>query len=121
MPTPPTLPLTYPDIRCTDDMDPFATETASDLETLEQDVLHILLEDPGSNLDDPTRGIGVLSFLSGDQTTLAKLPSQIDHQLRNDDRIDSSITTVTQRPDGSFLLEIEIAVSGQTLGLVFST
>ena len=39
-------PNTAPELRCFEDLDLFAAETPSDLEVLEQDVFHILIETP---------------------------------------------------------------------------
>ena len=114
------LPLTYTDLVCTDDVDPMATETTSDLQNLEQDVFHVLLEALGSNLDDLTRGVNVAAALSGPSQALDRLASRIDQQLGQDDRIDTSHSTVTQASDGSYRIEIEIAVAGTTLGLSFA-
>ena len=88
------LPLTYPDIVCLDDMDPFAGETTSDLQNLAQDVLHVLMEMPGSNPDDPSRGVGVDLYLGGTADAFSTLPGAIDTQLSQDDRITSSKTTI---------------------------
>lgn len=113
------LPLTYPDAQCFDDVDGFGNETASDLETLEQDIYHILIQAPGSNPDDTTLGIGVENYLSGTEGDLAAMPSLIDEQLERDSRIDASHTTLTQDSDGDYSINIEIVVDGETLGLSF--
>ena len=52
------------EIRCFEDMDQFGSETVDELENLAQDLYHRLIEDPGSNLDDPSRGMGLLNVLS---------------------------------------------------------
>lgn len=94
------LPLTYTDLVCDDDVDPNAAETTSDLQTLEQDIYHILLEDPGSNPDDPDRGVGVPSLLSGDTSVLATIPRQIESQLLNDERIEQVQAQIVHIPAG---------------------
>jgi hypothetical protein len=126
------LPLTVPDLVCTDDMDLFAGETTSDLQTLQQDVFHILIEAPGSNPDDVTRGVGIERMLSGTENQLANITQTIDAQLQKDDRIDSSKTTLTKLPPGSMLpdgtplpaggyaIDIEIVAGTQVLGVGFS-
>lgn len=117
--TDPTLPLTYPDLVCVDDLDPFASETTSDLQNLTQDVLHLLRELPGSNPDDPTRGVGVEAYLSGPLTAFARLPSIIDAQLSTDDRIDSSKTTIISNGDQPPTIQINLVVNGQLLSAQF--
>lgn len=117
---PPALPLTYPDLVYTDDMDLFARETASDLENAEQDVYHILVETSGSNLDDPLRGVGLPTLLSGDSSQLDGLQHEIESQLRKDARIDSSSAIVSQTGEGAFALNLEVAVGAETLGLSYS-
>lgn len=114
------LPLTYPDLRWVADMDPFAAETESDLETLEQDVYHLLVQDLGSNLDAPDLGIGVDGYLSGTANALAVLPGVIDRQLAKDDRIDASTTTITPATeDTNTLIEILLQVGGQVIPINF--
>lgn len=115
-----TLPLTYPDLVCINDVDPYAAETTSDLQSLSQDVLHLLLEDLGSNPDDPDRGIGIMRYLSADQNTFATLPATIDSQLGQDPRITGSHSTVAAQADGSYLLSIQISVSTGIVPLNFS-
>lgn len=126
------LPLTAPDVVCFDDLDLLGTETASDLETLEQDVYHVLIEVPGSNPDDVSRGCGVESILSGPSTRLDGLTTKIESQLRKDDRIDdaramltklppgSTLPDGTTLPDGGYLLGIEIVSGASVLGLSYS-
>lgn len=118
MPNP--LPLTYTDAVCTDDVDAFGNETTSDLQNLQQDVFHTLLETPGSNLDAPTRGIGVPLLLGADTSNLALIASTIDHQLQEDDRIDASDTTITQEADGSWTIAITLQVAGTVLPLNYA-
>lgn len=113
------LPLTYPDLVCDLDVDPFASETTSDLQNLIQDVYHLLLEYPGSNLDDPQRGIGVEQYLSSNDKQFSGLPGIIDTQLSEDERIDSSNTTLTQNNDGTFLLKVQITVGVTVVPLEF--
>lgn len=113
------LPLTIPDLVCEADLDPFATETTSDLQTLTQDVYHILKEFPGSNPDDPDRGIGVETYLSGTADALRTLPGLIQHQLLVDPRIDTCTATVTQTDDDKFALQILLGVNATVVPLLF--
>lgn len=126
------LPLTAPDLECFDDLDLLGGETASDLETLEQDVYHTLIEEPGSNIDVTERGCGVESILSGPATRLDGMTSHIESQLRKDDRIDDAQATLTKLPpgstlpdgtvleDGGYLLSVQIVAGAAVLGLSYS-
>lgn len=115
------LPLTYPDLVCVLDLDPNASETTSDLQNLEQDVFHVLIELLGSNPDDPTRGIGIDQYLSGTEDDLAKVPRQIEVQLGEDDRIDAVSASLTPQDNAQFpwLLSVNMQVDGSVLGLQY--
>jgi hypothetical protein len=117
------LPLTVPDVVCMLDVDAFARETTSDLQSLTQDVFHRLLETPGSNPDDPTLGIGVEEMLSGTSPNLAQITRKVDEQLALDPRIDSISSTLTSTTDGngpaSYTLAIAIQVNGSVTSLTF--
>jgi hypothetical protein len=108
------------DALCIDDLDPNGNETSSDLQALAQDVYHILLETLGSNLDDPTRGVGIEGALSGSTVKLAALARNCDAQLRKDDRVDSSTTTIILQSDGSYLFKVDITAAGALLPLTYS-
>jgi len=112
--------LTIPDLVCLDDLDPFGRETTTDLESLWQDVYHVLIEILGSNPDDTSRGAGVMQLLSGDVAALDRLPSRIDHALEADPRINASTTTITQEPDASYRIAIAIDTAAGVTGLQFS-
>lgn len=128
MANPLALPLTAPDLVCLDDLDPFASETTSDLQSLEQDVYHILIETAGSNPDDETRGIGVEQLLSSSASNFTMITQIIDTQLSKDDRIDTCTSTLTSLPpgstlpdgtplpDGGYLLELDIVPDESVLG-----
>lgn len=120
MTQPLTLPLTAPDLVALEDLDAFASETASDLETLEQDVLHILIEEPGSNPDDESRGVGIYDLLGGTETDLANAEQRINTALEADERIDAADTTITKDADGAYLITIDITVDGVVVTLDFT-
>jgi hypothetical protein len=111
------LPRSYQEILWGDDMDPGGRETDSDLASLEQDILHILSETLGSNLDDPNRGIGAVGYLSGTSQALEAMPALMDAQLLDEPRITSCRTSIVQQSDGSFLIQPEILVAGQVVNL----
>jgi hypothetical protein len=111
------LPLTVSDLVCVLDLDPNGNETTSDLQSLEQDVLHILIELFASNPDDPDRGVGIDQYLSGTQDDLSRVPRIIENQLDQDDRIDGVSANLVQQADGLFVLSIVLQVDGTVIGL----
>jgi hypothetical protein len=113
------LPRTYATARWLDDLDPNGAETASDLESLEQDCLHVLSEVLGSNLADPDGGVGLSEVLSGTTADMLAKVALIDPQLEADPRITSSLSTATQQPDGTWLVSVELVVSGSVVSLPF--
>jgi hypothetical protein len=114
------LPRTYQEARWLDDLDPSGAETASDLESLQQDVLHIIEETLGSNLADPDKGIGAQNYLSGSAGQLLAMPSKIDEQLGHVSRITNSRTSVSQQSDGSYLVAIVAAIQGSIVSFNFT-
>ena len=91
-----------------------------------QDVYHILIEEPGSNPDDETRGIGIDNLIGGTATNLIAAASTIDAQLETDDRIDSSSTTITLlnpntvQSGATYQIAVTIVVDGSVVPLNFS-
>lgn len=113
------LPKTYSEVVWTDDLDPGARETATDLESLEQDVMHVIGERLGSNSADPQKGAGAFSYLNGDAAALSQFPHVLDAQLAQVTRITSSHTTLAVLPDGSFLVNVQVAVAGAVVDLQY--
>jgi hypothetical protein len=122
MPLPVALPLTYPDTLWTDDMDANGQETTSDLQTLAQDVYHVLEEAPSSNWDDGERGLGLAGLLSNSTLTLLQRGALCDVELKKDPRIQSSLTTITldtgsTPQDPAYQIAIEIQPVGSVVPL----
>lgn len=114
------LPFTYADIAdFDDDMGPFAEETTSDLDNLVQDVTHILEETLGSNPDDPTRGVGLVYYLSGTVENFSTIVGVIERQLNADDRITKCDASIVQNTDDTFSLFINIQVAGTIIPLQY--
>lgn len=113
------LPKTYPEVRWYDDLDSSGVETDSDLESLEQDVYHIIRETLGSNPADPNKGIGADNYLNGTETQLAIMPRLIDAQLAEVDRISNSHTELTKQDDGSYLVYSTVFVGAQVLNFQY--
>lgn len=106
------------DLRAWDDLDLFGRETESDLEDLEQDVFHMLIEAPGSNLDAPARGIGIEDVLSS--AFDSAVTSRIESQLRKDSRVAVATARITEVERESFRLDIAIEPDGdEVAGLSF--
>lgn len=123
----PTLPLTYPDALCFDDVDPQGRETTSDLQTLVQDVYHSLIEAPDSNLDcilaGVSRGVGIYGMLSSSSTEpLQTIERRIATGLLKDDRISTCQVTITAPtdPEGAYTIAIVLGVGSQVIGLTVS-
>jgi hypothetical protein len=113
------LPLTYPDLICGFDLDPYGRETTSDFENLVQDILHVLLELPGSNPDDPTRGIGVHTYLNGTLDAFNSLPGKIEEQLSRDDRVNTVSASIAPQSDGTFKVNLRVSVGESVIPLEY--
>lgn len=98
------------DALCLDDLDAFGTEIDDPLEELAQDLYHRLLEPPGSNIDDPDRGVGLVDMISGSLT-----PDQIKHAIemdfQKDDRVAAVSADVQQTSSGQAGAEYRITIS----------
>lgn len=114
------LKRTYQEARWALDLDASGAETDSDLESLENDVLHMLMQDLGSNLADPDKGVGVFNFLSGTSDQLEALPAVVDAQLAQDPRISNSQTTLATNADGSFSLVVTVTVGNDVVDLQYA-
>ncbi len=108
------------DLVAFDDLSSFGLETTSALQELEQDLYHRLVETPGSNLDDPNRGLGIDDALSGalDRT----LGARVEAEFRKDPRVDDVQARVTQltsggNQGGSFRLDIDIVAGAAALNM----
>lgn len=107
------------DIRCLDDMTLFADECDSELEELEQDVYHVLIQEAGTNLDDPLRGLGLDDLLSSDDSTLDGIASRAEVEVAlHDDRIVSTSAQLVRDENGDPRLELQVVPSDATLGPV---
>ena len=115
------FPLTYADLVCDQDLDPFAGETTSDLQNLIQDVTHVIVELPGSNPDDPNRGVGIFNYLSGTEADLAKVAGIIESQLTQDDRVQACSCSILTQDDATFpfVVRVDITVAGSVIGLSY--
>lgn len=128
------FPLTAPDLAVSGspsnpsaggivDMDTLGTETISELQNLAQDLGNRLTELPGSNLDFGTpnsRGIGIMTYLSGTTQQLAGLPHRIDAEFEQDPRVVQSATVLTKQADGSYVISTQLVTVAGVFGLAWS-
>lgn len=94
------------DLRCYVDLDLFAAECDDPLEELEQDNFHRIVEAPGSNLDDPDRGLGISSVLSG--VADRSLGPRAEAELLKDPRNRAVRARVSSDGDGSYRMDLEV-------------
>lgn len=73
------------ELRWGTDLDLFGAECADAEEELEQDILHVIEQDKGSNGDDPDRGLGVANVLSSEIP--ANFAADAERELAQDDRV----------------------------------
>lgn len=120
--------LTYAELVCLDDFDPYGAETTSDLQNYTQDIYHRISQAHGSNPDAPDAGAGGETILSTSRTP-AEIQNLFVTEALNDPRTITATCAVTQLEDGSmtarlsattdsFHLEATLSVSkqGVTLG-----
>lgn len=111
------------DLVAFDDLDEFGAEIATPLQGLEQDLYHRLIETRGSNLSDPTRGLGIEDALSGPVDR--DLAARIETEFLNDPRVRKVQATVTEieggdsNAGGSLRIEIEVEADEGELALGF--
>lgn len=111
-----------PDLTCLDDLDSYMAENASPFDDYLQDCYHRLLEAPGSNPDDPNRGLGLDQMLSG--TVDPQIKARIEGELKKDSRTQSVqvvIIPITLPTGAGYQINIRLQADGRTLGLVIQT
>lgn len=116
-------PTNFPDVVFLEDLDPMGNEITSDLQGLKQDVLHILKQALGSNLDDTSKGAGLEDALSAPIQRLQTAAAEVDAQLADDERIDGSTTTFTVDDSDSafpYHIDVEVVVDGAVLNISFA-
>ena len=104
------------DLLAIDDLDAYATETSDPLDELAQDLYHRLIEPPGSNLDDPDRGLGLEDALSG-PFDVPSLKARIEAEMRKDLRVDAAVATLTTPEAGVVLVDLAIEADAEQLGI----
>ena len=104
------------DLLAIDDLDAYAIETTDPLDELAQDLYHRLIEPPGSNLDDPDRGLGLEDALSG-PFDVPSLKARIEAEMRKDLRVDAAVATLTSPEAGVVLVDLAIEADAEQLGI----
>ena len=101
---------------CFDDMSEFGLEIDDPLEELWQDKWHELLEAPGSNPDDRSRGVGLVAALSGTSKDVAALRLRAEAAMRDDDRINDARVNIQETDTrGSYRVDLTLAVGDAIL------
>jgi hypothetical protein len=108
------------DLVAFDDLSSFALETTTPIQELEQDLFHRLIETPGSNLDDPNRGLGIEAALSG--AIDRGLGARIEAEFRKDERVYDVRAVVTEITSGgnvgaAFRIDIDIVADAGALNM----
>lgn len=106
------------DALCYNDLDAFGVELNDPPQELVQDLYHRMIEDPGSNADDPDRGLGIVSRLNGPVDP--KLNQDINNEFCKDDRVHATTSLITplDTPPGAYRIEITVEVDSGKLSLV---
>jgi hypothetical protein len=99
----------------TTDLDLFGAETQSDGDELIQDVLHVIEQDLGSNLDDLTRGLGVANILN--KQVPSGLTVAASTEIAKDDRVQRCDATIAVDDQGNQTLNLTIYVLDDVLNL----
>lgn len=113
------------DALCLDDLDAYGRELDAPLDELWQDLYHRLFERPGSNVDDPDRGIGLEDLLSAGFDPAAGAPSQliagrIRSDFLKDDRVKDAQASLSVGADGQVTGAIQIVADEGVLGVTLS-
>lgn len=102
------------DLLCLDDVDALGREVGA-RDAYIQDMYHRLIEEPGSNLDDPDRGLGIIGWLSAPYND--QWPGMIAAECMKDDRTANASATLTPRGDGGFLISLELTTNDDEISL----
>jgi hypothetical protein len=105
------------------DIDAYASETNTEQQNLIQDLLHRLVELPGSNPDLPSnRGVGIMLYINGTEEQLRGLPARIDADWEQDSRVLKSVSTLTPQPAGAefpFIISSQVESVAGVFGLSY--
>lgn len=110
--------MTILDVVCFDDLDEFGAEITEPIEALKQDNYHRLVELPGSNIDDPGRGLGLVRLLNGKESDLVSAGPRVEAELRKDPRNAEVRCRITPVAKGEYDIDIAIVPDPEQLGSV---
>lgn len=96
------------DVVCFEDLDEYGAEITDPLESLKQDNYHRLVELPGSNIDDPGRGLGLVRLLNGKESDLVSAGPRVEAELRKDPRNIEVRCRITPVAKGKYDVDIAI-------------
>jgi hypothetical protein len=103
------------DLLCFDDLNEFALEIEDPIEILIQDIVHMLLESYGSNVDSSYRSIGLDDYLSGQPDPSMK--TLIENKLLKDARISAAEVELNESETGVYDIDMKIVVDEQEIGI----
>lgn len=103
------------DALCFDDLDEFGRELDDPIGELEQDIVHMLFESYGSNVDARERSVGLEDALSGPVNP--GLKRYIEKKLSDDPRVIGAQATITQLDDGTVRIDLKIQANESELGI----
>lgn len=104
----------YKDIRAGDDLDPFARDVPP-LETLAQDIYHLLITNKLTLLQDPDWGFGLEDYIG--RPIPGALAYRIETAVRADDRVSDARCVITKLDEESYSLTLTVEVDADFLTL----
>jgi hypothetical protein len=116
------------DALCLEDLDLYGREWNSPLDELYQDLLHRAQEDPGENIDDADRGVGLRRILSrgydttrvdsnGQPIALQSIARTIESDYRKDPRVQQVAASLVLASDGSITINVQVVANEGELGI----
>lgn len=91
-----------------DDLDLYGSELDDPQAEIEQEVLHILGEVKGSNIDDPDRGEGLFDLLSGPGIDTGALARRLTSTLNRIDGVESAVVEIAETSPGTYEVEVSL-------------
>ena len=102
------------DFLCLEDLDPLCSEVDARTAYI-QDIYHVLFEDPGTNIDDRDRGLGMQNWLSSAYNE--QWPAQVERECKRFDETKDAVCTIEIEKDGRMLVSIELTTDDEKIKL----